>query len=110
MSERIACPACGSRLFMRAIDVVEVRIRLGLWAWMSGVIDEQRMALNAVCASPNCPDKGEPLRIDRDGVRRLREGPRIATAASPPPVEKPPREPIEINRTPGLAWTREGRG
>ena len=96
---------------MRAIDVCEIRIRAALWAWLLGVLAKRVTGMNAVCANPVCAGRGEPLRIDRDGVRRLTPERGTAPAVStPPPTERPPRDPIPINRTPGMEWTREGRG
>lgn len=108
MTERARCPACGSTAFLRAVEVREFKIRTGLAAWLWGVMAQTTIGANALCANPACSGLGDQLRIDRDGVRRLHVV--RPHAPEPPPAERAEREPIPMNRTPGMQWTREGRG
>jgi hypothetical protein len=101
------CPECGRPTMMRAVRLVAFQPRGRLTAWALGPVREVLLGYHAICATPGC---NTLVRVDAEGMRRLK--PREAREPQQdaiPPAPEPPRPPMQIHRTPGMVWTREGR-
>lgn len=105
MNDAATCPECGYAVFMRAVRLVELDRRGWLMALLLGPIGERLIGFHAVCA--NC---GTSVRVDAQGVRRLRSATQseAAPARQSQESEKSKRAP-DVNRTPTMQWSRDPR-
>jgi hypothetical protein len=89
---------------MRAVRLVELRNNSVWFSWLVGPVRERLVGYHAVCAS--C---GTAVRADVFGMRPLRTI-SVTPQADEREQQRKERLPeLDVNRTPGMTWTREAR-